>query len=317
MSRKLAVRAVCTVLVWVALSAHAGDDVNPLGIAWKTTENVELFGKPTGMLVAGRCNVDDPKFAAARAKGAEVLLYLNPVERPDKRVCAQDEKFYMKDRTRVPLWPTPTYGKRTNWHDTRLTDIRPGSEWIDYVVKYVETLMREHKVDGVFLDLVGGQLWSNLADWKSWSRSEQDAWTDGNIELVKRLDAKRRDIDPSFIIVNNNVWHRDGDQRAEAGERYVDGVVLEHPKLSSAWHKSYAGRTFGDLGHRRVLVIANNTADAVQWSKVRGVTHVSDQPTAQYAHPNEPAVGFHPLHDRSENGDEGAPEDDEEEGGGD
>ncbi len=38
------------------------------------------------MLVAGRCNVDDPKFAAARAKGAEILVYLNPIERPDEPV---------------------------------------------------------------------------------------------------------------------------------------------------------------------------------------------------------------------------------------
>ncbi len=306
MIRKLAARAIHGALLFVALSAAAGP-TNPLGIAWKSTDNVELFGKPTGMLVAGRCNVNDPKFAAARARGAEVLVYLNPIERPDKPVCALDETFYMKKQSRVPLWPSPSYGKRSNWHGTLLTDMRPGSEWIQYVVDYVATLMREGKVDGVFLDLVGGQLWSKDADWKSWSPSEQDAWTDGNIDLVRRLDAQRRDIDPSFIIVNNNSWHRDGDDRGDAGERYVDGVVLEHPKISSAWHKRYAGRAFGDLGHRRVLVIANNAAEAQEWADVRGVTHVSDQPTAQYAHPNEPPVAFHRLDDRGDEPEKRAP----------
>jgi hypothetical protein len=298
MIRKIALCAAGTLLLALSLGAGSALAENPLGIAWKTTTNVELYGKPTGMLIAGRCNANDPKFADARAKGAEVLSYLDPVERPDQRVCAQDEKFYMGDRARVPLWPYPTNGQRTNWRGMHLTDMRPGSPWIVHVVEYVETLMREGKVDGVFLDVVGGQLWSSLANWRSWPQSEKDAWTDGNIDLVKRLDAKRRAINPSFIIVTNNVWHRDGDDRAEQGERYVDGVVFEHTKLTSAWHKRYAGKRFSDLGHRRVLVIANNASEAVQWADVSGVTHVSDQTKAQYAHPNVPVVAFHPLVDR-------------------
>jgi hypothetical protein len=301
MNRKIALRAACALLLTWSLRTGAALAENPLGIAWKTTTDVELYGKPTGMLVAGRCNVTDPKFADARAKGAEVLLYLDPVERPDRRVCAQDEKFYMGDRARVPLWPYPGDGQRINWQGMHLTDMRPGSPWIMHVVEYVETLMREGKVDGVFLDVVGGQLWSRLANWRSWSQSEKDAWTDGNIDLVKRLDAKRRAINPSFIIVNNNVWHRDGDDRAGQGERYVDGVVFEHTKLSSDWHKRYAGKRFSDLGHRRVLVIANNESEALQWAEVSGVTHVSDQTKAQYAHPNVPVVAFHRLVDRKKN----------------
>ena len=52
MIRKLAARAIHGALLCVSLSAAAGP-TNPLGIAWKSTDNVELFGKPTGMLVAG------------------------------------------------------------------------------------------------------------------------------------------------------------------------------------------------------------------------------------------------------------------------
>lgn len=297
--RTLALRAACLLLASCSFGiGTASAAANPMGIAWKSSTNVELYAKPTGMLIAGRCNTADPKFAAARAKGAEVLVYLNPVERPDNYVCAPDEKFYMGNRGKVPLWPYPSYGQRLNWGGTKLTDMRPGSAWILHVVKYVEGLMREGKVDGVFLDVVGGQLWSSLANWNSWSTSEKNAWTDGNIDLVKRLDAKRRAINPFFIIVNNNVWHRREDTRPQAGERYVDGVVFEHHKVSSAWHKQYAGRKFGDLGQRRVLVIARDTTEAKAWAKVPGVTHVSNQATNQYAYPTKPVISFNYLGDR-------------------
>jgi hypothetical protein len=301
MIRTHALRAACTLFVlFIVGSGNAFAAVNPLGIAWKSTTNVEYYGKATAMLIAGRCNTADPKFAAARKKGAEILVYLDPVERPDNWVCAPDEKFYMGDRGKVPLWPYPTYGQRLNDGGTRLTDMRPGSAWILHVVKYVETLMREDKVDGVFLDCVGGQLWSSLANWNSWSQKEKDAWTDGSIDLVKRIDAKRRAINPFFIVVNNNVWTRRGDTRPVTGERYVDGIVLEHHKPTSAWHKEYAGRKFSNLGQRRVLIVANSAAEAKEWAKVPGVTHVANQPTGYYKFPPMPAVPFNYLGDREE-----------------
>jgi hypothetical protein len=269
-----------------------------MAVAFNSTTNAERYARPTGMLITGRCNMADPKFAAARSKGGEVLVYINPAERPDNYICAQDEKFYMGNRGRVPLWPYPSYGQRSNYGGHHLTDMRPGSAWILHVVKHVETLMREGKVDGVFLDVTGGQLWTSLANWNSWPLSQRNAWTDGNIDLVRRLDAKRRAINPFFLIVNNNVWHRNGDSRAQPGERYVDGIMIEHHKYSSTWHKNYAGRTFGNLGQRRVLVIANNTTEARSWAKVKGVTHVSNQTNSQYKYPTVPFLPFRYLGDR-------------------
>jgi hypothetical protein len=270
---------------------------NPLGIAFKYVTNVPLYGKPTGMLITGRCNRYDAAFAAARQKGAEVLAYINPVARPDHFVCALDTQFYMNDIGQVPLWPYPTYGQRSPWPNTRMTDIRAGSEWSNHVVAYVERLMRERKVDGVFLDAVGVRPWSSLAEWNSWPQSEKNAFAAGNVDLVRRLDARRRAINPDFIIVANNVWEY-GTMKALEGERYIDGVALEHPKPLSPWHVSYAARPFGNLGHRRVLVIANTRTDAQAWARVRGVTHVSDQTSAQYKHPNTPPVSFQALSDR-------------------
>ncbi|HVF18094.1 MAG TPA: hypothetical protein VNA21_14335 [Steroidobacteraceae bacterium] len=299
MIRKFALRAACT--LFVSFSVGTGTALaaaNPLGLAFSSTTNVERYGKATGMLITGRCNKADSKFAAARAKGGEVLVYINPSERPDRYICAQDEKFYMGDRGRVPLWPYPSYGQRQNYGGTKLTDMRPGSPWILHVVKQVETLMREGKVDGVFLDVVGGQLWTSLANWNSWSQTEKNLWTDGNIDLVKRIDAKRRAINPMFIVVNNNVWKRNGDERGQPGERYVDGIMLEHHKYSSTWHKNYISRKFSDLGQRRVFVIANSTSEALLWAKVPGVTHVSDQKSSQYRYPNLPVVPFSYRGDR-------------------
>ena len=269
---------------------------NPAGIAYSTLKNIALYGQATGLLITGRCNRYDSGFATARAKGAEVLAYLNAVERPDQQVCSLDEDFYMGDYGSVPLWPYPTYGQRVIWANHHVTDLRPGSQWILWVVAYVENLMREGKVDGVFLDVLGARPWGITASWESWPLAEQNEWTDGCVDLVRRLDASRRAINPNFILINNNVWDR-GDTRGLPGEQYVDGVVIEHPELGlQPWHKKYAQKPFSNLGHRRLLVIGRTTDDARLWSGVPGVSHVSDQ--MYYGHPTVPPVSFNALDDR-------------------
>jgi hypothetical protein len=271
---------------------------NPLGIAYKDTTNVSLYAQPGGMIIAGRCNRNDDAFQQARHGGAEVLVYVAATERPDRPVCPLDNELYMNDPSRVPLWPYPSEGARVNYPKTHITDMRPGSPWILHVVDYVGQLMRQHKFDGVFLDVSGARLWGKLADWESWPQTEKDMWTDGNVDLVRRLDEERRAIDPSFIIVTNGFWDR-GDTRGLAGERYIDGIMLEHPRAGSAFHIKSADRPFGNLGHRRVLVITDS-ASAQEWARVKGVTHVSDQyeNVVRYTHPDPPPVPFQPLHDR-------------------
>jgi hypothetical protein len=281
-----------SLLACLFLGATAQAAVNPAGVAFNQTTNVSLFGGRTSMLITGRCNVYDAAFASAKSKGAEVLAYLNPVERPDRPVCALDQKFYMNNYGAVPLWPTPSYGQRINFAGHHLTDMRPGSKWILHMVSYVEGLMREGKVNGVFLDVVGARLWSSLANWNSWSQTEKNLWTDGNVDLVRRLDARRKAIKPSFIIVSNAVWER-GDTRGYPGETYVDGVTFEHSSAYSQWHKNYASRKFGTLGHRRVLVIAKSTAEAKIWAQHPGITHITDQPS--YKYPNRPLFPFKAL----------------------
>jgi hypothetical protein len=270
---------------------------NPMGLSYQSTSGVSQYGHPGGLLIAGACHYNAAAFASARANGAEVLAYINPVERPDWSICELADDFYMGDPRNVPLWPWPSVGRRVNFPDNHLADLRKGSAWSNHVVAYVERLMREDKVDGVLLDVVGGRLWSSLANWDSWPQSEKDAWTDGNVDLVRRLDAKRRAINPRFIIVNNGKWTRvAGDTRADAGARYVDGIMLEHHLLSSEYQRVQAGRAYSTLGHRRVLVIGRSHADALAWKDIQGVTHVSDQ--ASYGQVTAPPVAFRRLTDR-------------------
>ena len=297
MNFKRAYVALCCVLSGAFAVPAATFAANPLGFAYNgSLTNVPLYGKSTGMLITGRCNRYAAAFATARSKGAEILAYLDPAERPDRPVCALDTTFYMNNIGSVPLWPYPSYGQRQQWGGTKLTDMRPGSKWILYVVSYVSNLMRERKVDGVFLDVTGARVWG-AANWNGWPQAEKNLWTDGNIDLVRRLDAARKAINPDFIIVNNNVWDR-GDTRGLAGEQYVAGVAIEHPALGvPAWHKAYASKAFGNVGHRRVLVIARDATDAKKWSStVPGVTHVSSQ--TYYGYPTVPPVPFKALTDR-------------------
>jgi hypothetical protein len=269
--------------------------VNPLGIFYDgSLTSIEEYERPTAVLVSGNCNRDDPRFQKARAGGAEVLAYINPTAVYDNLPCKNKDSLYGSDRTRVPLWPYPSPGERVSWKNTHMTDIRPGSEWSNHVVDYVEKLMRDGKVDGVFLDVVGARLWSPMTSWKSWSAKEQDEWTDGNIDLVRRIDAKRREINPDFIVVNNSFWDR-GDPHGLVGTQYVDGIVLEHPKFNP-FEKANAQRPYGNLGHRRVLVIARE-GEGAEWAKIPGVTHVGEQAT--YGHPGPPVVPFTALADRA------------------
>ena len=277
--------------------AGAAQAANPLGLAYTSTTNVSLYAKPTGAVVTGRCNRYASAFASARSKGGEVYAYINAFERPDNYICAMDQALYMNNYGAVPLWPWPSYGQRYAWPGTKLTDMRPGSKWILYVVSYVEKLMRERKVDGVYLDGIGARPWG-ASNWTTWSATEKKLWADGNVDLVRRLDAKRRAIDPNFIIISNNVWGVTVPGSTPlAGEKYVDGIAMEHPALYlTAYHRGQAGHAFSNLGHRRVMVIARTTQEARDWANVKGVTHVSNQTT--YKYPSVPPVGFRDLNDR-------------------
>jgi hypothetical protein len=269
---------------------------NPCGFAYTNMSGCAAYAKPGGLLVAGRAEThwSQPVWKPIRAAGCKVLAYIDPVERPDVTVSALDNAFYMGSPDKVPLWPFPTPGARSNWDKTKLTDIRVSSPWSDYALNYLEGMMATKAVDGVFLDVLGSRLWGDYANWNAWPQKEKDEWTRGCVDFARRLRAARDHINPKFILVSNNVWDLKDSTLGLAGEQYVDGVCLEGHPASSAYHLNYIKRPFS--GHNRTTIVIS--PDAVAWSQKEGVTHVCDQsratvPTgAIYATPTPPPVPF-------------------------
>lgn len=290
------------------LAAGAASAANPAGLyfydhADATYPNIGDFSAPTALLVTGRCNRLDSHFAQARAAGAEVIAYIDPVDILNTPPGCQSDFF-----ADAALWP---YKKadgsdRSEYPNSKLADLRRNSSWSNSVVSYVEGLMREGAVDGVFIDVVGARLWNSLADFSNWSATEQQAWTDGNVDLVRRLNDSRKRINPFFILINNNYWNPQATQPDPSvvypGEQYVDGIVIQNHLSTEVTATKYAGRTYGSPGagldHRRVLAMATTSSDAQGWTTVPGVTHVSLQPANRLDYPDPPIVPPTALNDR-------------------
>jgi hypothetical protein len=275
----------------------------PLGICYDSVKNVELYHGRNAMLIAGReddCIAHLKAYQDARAKGCEVLQYIVPADCPDKVSSTFDKEYYGTDTSKVPKWPFPT--KWSKWPGTTLTDISPGSAWIIRTVTYCEGILRSKTVDGLFLDTVGAMPWVKIDQngktvrmWDLWTPQERDVYTAGNVDLVRRLRALVDSINPSLLLISNSTWARDdGDKAGLEGEKYVNGVCLEHHKSTSAWHRNYIAKPFGS-SVRRALVIANSVEEAQAWAEVPGVTHVSSQATgSEYAFPPVPPVPLLP-----------------------
>jgi hypothetical protein len=263
------------------------------GIAYKTTTNVPLYANKGSMIIAGHeaaVRADTPIMQSVRAGGGEVLQYIVPADIPDG-LNSEFNREYYGGFGEPAYWP---FANRSKWPKTRMADMTPDSPWLRYTVEFIVNLMGDGFADGMFLDTVGGMTYAAAANWDSWSAEEKDAYMLGNIWLVRELRKRL----PNAILVSNSVWHRDDQPKGTAaaeGEKYVNGVCLEHHASTSTWHRNYVARPF--MGsNRRVLVIskgkdaAEALADAVAWSKVPGVTHVSAQTTPEYTNPLAPAV---------------------------
>lgn len=237
-------------------------------------QKVAAYAGASALFVTGRGNRYNTAFQVAQDRGAEVLAYVNHFERPNSTVNPVERASYMGDPSRVPLWGNG----RVNWEGHTLTDIRVGSAWCDWFVDdFMARLMTERKVSGAFVDGFGCRLFSSLAAWTTWPQAERAEWTAGAVDLARRMHLKRLQINPEFILVGNGVWIDNATGiDASAGEQYVDGVCIESPPLGAGpFFSAYAKRAFGDHGHRRVLVIADNETDAKLWATRPGVTHVT------------------------------------------
>lgn len=257
---------------------------NPLGFGYGSVTNVELYEGPSAMLVTGEGNRHNPAFKAARARGVEVLTYLDLTAYPNGTTNPILRELYMGDPARVPIWGKDENGKpRSNWPGKTMIDTRVGSAWSDFAVERVADLMRSDEFSGVFLDVVGCRQWV-ASNWDNWPAAERQEWTAGCVDLVRRLHLKRMEINPDFLIVNNNIWiYPDQKIDASVAEQYVDGICIEGHKATvvkngetiPSWHWNHVKRRFANLGQRRVLIISNSDADALVWATHPDVTHVA------------------------------------------
>lgn len=287
---------------------------NPMGLAYQSTTGTAAYGHPTGMLITGRSNRDDPAFQTVRTAGGKILAYFDLVEATDcafTTTCSDpyDAAFWLG----VTYWPYLTQGNggppagqhRRNTAATYLADITVGSSWVTTAVGRIATYYASGNYDGVFIDVTGARLFSTGTTGANWSTDwgsstacpgtecEHSAWTLGNIDLVRQLAAA---LPAGAIIVNNNVWNDAGiTGLGTPGQQYVNGVCLEHhaafasgaPSANAAYARD---ATFGRLP-RHILSIGVSTADAIQWQLIPNVTEISDQ--ASYVSVSTPPIPFH------------------------
>jgi hypothetical protein len=273
------------------------------------TSTVLALARPSALFVNHYSSRHDPVWQEVRARGGIVLTYVNLLNVNDSPPSAVERDWYMEGNT--PLWPyRDANGQpRRNWPSSKLIDIRPGSAWIPHMEDRVAALFESGVCDGIFCDSHGSRPWSSTrvvngvtipgADWDTWTVAEQTEWTLGCVDTARRADRLRREINERLQIVHNGNWNLSTSHPAYAaalqGEKYCDGVCIEHMKPTQLFHVAQAARAFGSLDQRRVIVIANNATEALQWAQLPGVTHVTCVDTTlgqSYKVPTPPVEGI-------------------------
>jgi len=247
----------------LAVPAPASAAANPMTFDYGNSSALSAYAKPTGMVVVGRNFADTAAIDRVQAGGGEVLMYVDLVEGPGFNVSGDQADLYGGARLPAQYTWSPL---RYNFSNYPMTDMRPGSAWIQHVVDYMKDWFPTTHAKGLFLDVMGVRLWSGA--WNAMSQSERDAWTAGNYDLIHRLRAA---LGPNVILVANNGW--------PSGNPDLNGICIEHQPYSEASYWSgQTGRADWTKPVRNIA-IASSTADASKWAGVKGITHVSAQST--------------------------------------
>jgi hypothetical protein len=275
-ARALTLAAALALLATPPLVAGAA---NPLTFNYSNSTAITAYAKPTGAVVVGRNFFNPALVDRIQAGGGEVYQYVDVIDGWFTTYTATGDQaaLYGGARTNPAYLWKPS---RSNWPNTYLTDMRPGSPWILHAVEHIRKWFPTTHARGIFLDVVGERLWSGA--WTAMSASERTAWTAGNRDFVRRLRAA---LGPRVILVANNSW--------PGGNPDLNGVTVEHHAYSSVsfWSKQL-GRSdwFKPV---RNMVIANSSSEAWRWATVPGVTHVSAQ--SSYGNPVAPLLPFSAL----------------------
>jgi hypothetical protein len=301
----LSIVAACVIATF-GQRVHAA---NSLGLAYSSVVGVEQYAHPTGAVISGRCNFNDPAFQRVRDGGGEHYDYFSPT---DIRVsgggphqgawCPEELAFYAgaygNDWSKVPRW---RYGgvERSVWPRTVVADLSLNHAYARHIIDGIVARARLGRSDGCLLDVVGPRMWGKV--WADMTQFERDTWTRVTLEFLRALRLALDQEAPNYKLVANNIFD-DADPvlraRYRTGEQYIDGVMIEHHSPDA--HKlAIAARPYRGIPYmRRVFVIGKTKADNAGWIAAPGVTHYSDAFNDRpdpYARVRPPIAGFQPL----------------------
>ncbi len=272
-ARALTLAAITAALAAPALAQGAA---NPLTFDYSNSTAITAYARPTGAVVVGRNFFNPAVVDQVQAGGGEVYQYIDVIDGWFTNWNATGEQAALYGGAQQnPDWLMSP--RRSNWANTYMTDMRPGSPWILHAVEHLKQWFPTTHAKGIFLDVVGERLWTG--SWDGMTAQEKADWAAGNRDLVHRL---RVALGPSVILVANNSWSN--------GNPELNGITVEHHSFSEApnW-SSQLGRSdwFKPV---RNMVIANSTYEAGRWATIPGVTHVSAQ--GDYGGPAAPVLPF-------------------------
>ena len=261
--------------------------MNPWFMAYSNLTGLLDVARPGAIIITGRGNRYADAFQQARAQGALVLTYNNPFNVPLTSKNPEDLDQFMGNPAVVPVWrfknADGTLGPaRSNWDNTVMADITPGSAWRQYYLAWCEKTIRNSKFDGFFMDTLGAQPWA--AEYGQWPMAEQIAWTTNAVDLSREIWELIQRVNPKFIKIDNNLWDlpntHPANAVADSGAQYCNGGCLENPPsttgIPGAYHVNYSKRAFGGVPRVNLLVTPSKPY-MDEWLKVAGAnfTHVA------------------------------------------
>lgn len=222
----------------------AGSTVQPASLVYHgDTGGAAAYGRPGGLVVAGRDNYGDPAFQQVSAAGGSVLLYLDPVI---DNAYGRYHALMLEESTCGPAvgrWPG--LPRASQWG--HVTDFRPGATVQQKLRCVLETMVAENPhMAGWFVDDVGSRSWFPGHDWTQWDLATQQAWRAGAIELTQTF---REVADKhGLIFMVNGTWSA-GDLGSDGGgfpdpDRHgnalADGGFVELHDGRSSYFSRYA-----------------------------------------------------------------------------
>jgi len=263
----------------------------------------KAYAHPGAMVVAGRAAYADQAFKDVSAGGGSVLIYLDAMI--DNNYGRYHELLLNVSEcgAAVPRWPG---GPKANEYGY-LADFRVGGIEQGKLECVLEKMVSENPhMAGFFADDIGSRSWYPLINWGSWSTTDQQAYRDGAIALVKTF-RKVADRHGLFLMVNGT-WSggalaSDGGgypDMSKSGMSLADGALVEHHDSDGpAYFQNYTCSTQwaseSPLTHGKAFNWTVNNTDNSRDEFVAAGCYAFAGTQAEYSDAPPPWTGFHPT----------------------